>query len=248
MRFHDHFSGHAAGYAQGRPTYPEALFDWLAAQCARRALAWDAGCGNGQAALALARRFERVIATDPSAEQVAQAAPAANVEYRVEPAEAPTLAPHGADLVTVAQALHWFELERFFAAVRRTLAPGGVVAVWTYGLSHVDAAVDAAFRHLYDEVLGPYWPHERRHVENGYAELPFPFEAIAAPPFAMACDWTLAQYQAYLRTWSASNRYLRATGRDAVAETAGRFTAAWGDPDRPRRVEWPLGLRVGRVG
>jgi SAM-dependent methyltransferase len=247
MNFRDHFSGHAAGYAQGRPTYPDALFEWLAAQCARRALAWDAGCGNGQAARALAPHFAQVVGTDPSAEQVAQAAPAANLEYRVEPAEQPGFAAASVDLVTVAQALHWFELERFFAAVRRVAAPGGVLAVWTYGLSNVDAAVDAAFRHLYDDVLGPYWPPERRHVENGYAELPFPFERIAAPAFAMTRDWTLAQYQAYLRTWSAAARHRRETGRDAVAETHARFAAAWGDPDTPRRVSWPLNLRVGRV-
>lgn len=248
MSFHDHFSGHAAGYAQSRPSYPEALFAWLAAQCARRALAWDAGCGNGQAARALASHFARVVGTDPSAEQIAQAAPAPNLEYRVEAAEQPTFADAGVDLVTVAQALHWFELERFYAAVRRVAAPGGLLAAWSYGLSNVDAAVDAAFRHLYDDVLGPYWPPERRHVENGYAELPFPFERVEPPAFAMQRDWTLPQYLAYLRTWSASQRHLRATGRDAVAECEPHFAAAWGDPTTPRRVSWPLSLRVGRVG
>lgn len=247
MSFHDHFSGHAAGYAQARPSYPPGLFAWLAAQCPRHALAWDAGCGNGQAAQALAMHFTQVVATDPSAEQVAQASPAPNLEYRVEPAEAPTLEPHGADLATVAQALHWFDLPRFYAAVRRTLTPDGVLAVWTYGLSHVDAGVDHVFRRLYDDVLGPYWPHERRHVENGYAELPFPFDPIEAPPFAMRCDWTLAQYLAYLRTWSAAQRYLRASGVDPVALVEADFAAAWGDPDLRRPVQWPLGLRVGRM-
>lgn len=247
MSFRDHFSGHAAGYAQGRPTYPPALFEWLAALCPRRALAWDAGCGNGQAAHALARHFERVIATDPSAEQVAQGTPAPNLEYRVEPAESPSLEAHSADLATAAQAFHWFDLPRYFAAVRRTLTPAGILAVWTYGLSNVDAGVDRVFRKLYDEVLGPYWPAERRHVENGYAELSFPFESIAAPAFAMQCDWTLSQYLAYLRTWSASQRYLRATGVDPVALIEPELTTAWGDPAARRTVEWPLGVRVGRV-
>lgn len=247
MSFRDHFSGHAAGYAQGRPTYPPALFEWLATLCPRRALAWDAGCGNGQAAHALARHFGRVIATDPSAEQVAQGTPAPNLEYRVEPAESPSLEAHSADLATAAQAFHWFDLPRYFAAVRRTLTPAGILAVWTYGLSNVDAGVDRMFRKLYDEVLGPYWPAERRHVENGYAELPFPFEPIPAPAFAMQCDWTLSQYLAYLRTWSASQRYLRATGVDPVALIEPELTTAWGDPAQPRIVEWPLGLRVGRV-
>jgi SAM-dependent methyltransferase len=247
MRFHDHFSGHAAGYAQARPTYPDDLFDWLATQCAQRERAWDAGCGNGQAAQALAQRFAHVIATDPSAEQIAQATPHARIEYRVEAAEAPTLAPASVDLVTVAQALHWFDLERFHATVRRVLRPAGVVAVWTYGLSKVDAGVDAVFHRLYDEILGPYWPAERRHVENGYAELAFPYAPIDAPPFAMRSRWSLAQYLAYLRTWSATQRHLRATGADAVDQVAAEFAVAWGDPTEAREVRWPLGLRVGRV-
>lgn len=247
MSFHDHFSGHAAGYAQARPTYPAALFEWLAAQCARRELAWDAGCGNGQAARALAQHFAQVIATDPSAEQIAQATPHPRIAYRAEPAEAPTLAPRSVDLVTVAQAMHWFDLDRFFAAVTHTLRPDGVIAVWTYGLSTVDAGVDRCFRRLYDDILGPHWPAERRHVENGYAELPFPFAPIAAPAFAMRCEWTLPQYLAYLRTWSATQRYLRTTGHDAVTLIEEEMAAAWGEPQRVRTVEWPLGLRVGRV-
>ena len=248
MNFSDHFSGHAAGYAQARPTYPDALFDWLATQCANRTLAWDAGCGNGQAAIALARHFARVVATDPSAQQIAQAPVNARIEYRVEPAESPTLDALSVDLVTVAQAMHWFDLDRFHASVARVLRPDGIIAVWTYGLSNVDAAVDRVFRRLYDDILGPYWPSERRHVENGYAELAFPYAMIEAPAFAMQCRWNLAQYLAYLRTWSASQRYLRATGEDAVARLAADFAAAWGDdPERVREVSWPLGLRVGRA-
>jgi SAM-dependent methyltransferase len=247
MSFRDHFSGHAAGYAQARPTYPPALFDWLVQQAPARDAAWDAGCGNGQAALALARHFGRVVATEPSAEQVAQAAPHPRVEYRIEAAETPSLDQCSVDLVSVAQALHWFDLDRFHAAVRRVLRPGGVIAVWTYGLSHVDAAVDAVFHRLYEDVLGPFWPPERRHVENGYAELAFPYASIAAPAFEMRCDWNLDQYLAYLRTWSATQRYLRARSEDPVSLVAADFADAWGEPGRVRTVHWPLGLRVGRV-
>lgn len=247
MSFHDHFSGHAAGYAQARPTYPPALFEWLASQCAQRELAWDAGCGNGQATQALTAHFAQVRGTDPSAEQIAQAAPHPRIVYRAEAAEAPTLDAQSTDLVTVAQALHWFDLERFYAAVRRCLRPAGVIAVWTYGLCRVDDGVDRQFMRLYDDILGPYWPPERRHVENGYVELPFPFAPIAAPAFAMHGDWTLAQYLAYLRTWSATQRHLRATGADAVEGVAADLAQAWGEPERARRVIWPLGLRVGRI-
>ena len=137
MAFKDHFSGHAAAYARARPTYPDALFDWLAAQCAGHALAWDAGCGNGQASIALASRFDRVHASDPSATQVAAAPTHPRVAWHVEPAEQCSLPDASADLVTVAQAYHWFDYERFAAEATRVLRPGGVVAVWAYGVSSV---------------------------------------------------------------------------------------------------------------
>jgi SAM-dependent methyltransferase len=247
MNFKDHFSGHAVGYAQARPTYPAAWFDWLAAQCARHDVAWDAGCGNGQASRALAAHFAQVIGTDPSATQIEAAIPQAGIEYRVEPAESPSLPDASVDLVTVAQALHWFDLDAFHAAVARVLRPGGVIAVWTYGLSLVGAAVDAQVRELYDGVLGEYWPPERRHVENAYAELAFPFDALAAPSFEMRCDWTLPQYLDYLRTWSATQRYLRATGDDPVTRFESVLASAWGEPNTVRAVRWPLGTRVGRL-
>lgn len=247
MRFADHFSGHASAYAAARPTYPDALFDWLSGLCATRAAAWDAGCGNGQASAALAAHFDRVIATDPSAAQIAAAAPHPRVDYRVEPAESPSLDDASVDLVLVAQALHWFEQERFHASVARVLKPGGVFAAVSYGLSEVDAAVDAVYRRLYDG-LDAWWPPERRHVENGYRELPFPYAPIEAPAFAMRLDWTLPQYLAYLRSWSATQRCLRDTGRDAVGECEAAFAAAWGDPAQAREVRFPLTLRVGRFG
>jgi SAM-dependent methyltransferase len=249
MAFKDHFSRHAADYAAARPTYPAALFDWLSETCRHHDLAWDAGCGNGQASLALAHHFQRVHASDPSDEQIAQAPPDARIHWRVEPAERCSLPDHSADLVTVAQAYHWFNHARFCAEAARVLRPGGVIALWCYGLTHVDEAVDAVFRELYDRRLGDtYWPPERRHVENGYRELPFPFEPISdVPRFTMRLDWTLAQYLAYLRSWSASQKYLRETGRDAVGELAGDFAAAWGAPDATRSVSWPLSLRVGRT-
>jgi len=247
MSFKDHFSGHAGTYAAARPHYPEALFAWLAALPARHELAWDAGCGNGQASVALARHFQRVIGTDPSAAQIAAAAPAENVEYRVEPAEAPSIKDASVDLVTVAQAYHWFDLPRFDAAVRRVLRPGGTLAVWSYGLCRVTPEVDALYDELYEPVLGPYWPAERAHVENGYRDLPFPFEeSIDAPVFAMQPAWTLAQYLAYLRSWSATQRYLQARGEDPVERMAPRFAAAWGEPMTEREVRFPLRLRVGR--
>lgn len=249
MAFKDHFSRHAADYAAARPTYPDALFDWLSGACRHHDLAWDAGCGNGQASLALAHHFQRVHASDPSAEQIAQAPADARIHWRVEPAETCGLPDHCADLVTVAQAYHWFDHARFCTEAKRVLRPGGVIALWCYGLTQVDDAVDALFQRLYDERLGDaYWPPERRHVENGYRELPFPFEPIpAVPRFSMRLDWTLAQYLAYLRSWSASQKYQRETGRDALTGLLDDFGAAWGDPAQARSVSWPLSLRAGRI-
>lgn len=244
--FKDHFSGHASVYAAARPTYPPALFDWLAAQCPHRRLVWDAGCGNGQASVALAAHFERVFASDPSATQIDAAAAHANVRYAVEPAEQCSLPDHCADLVTVAQALHWFDTERFYAEVRRVLAAGGLLAVWTYELSNVSTAVDAVFLRLY-HALDAWWPPERRHVEARYSTLPFPFEPVATPKFELHCDWTLGQYLTYLRSWSAAQRFLKATGSDAVAGIEADLRAAWGEPGQTRAVRWPMTVKLGRA-
>ena len=248
MAFQDHFSGHAADYAAARPTYPPELFQWLSDQCLHHDLAWDVGCGNGQASLALAHHFQRVHASDPSEEQIANAPADPRITWRVESAEIVSLRNHSVDLVTAAQAFHWFNQARFCAEAARVLRPGGLVAVWCYGQSRVDLAVDAVFHELYETRLGAYWPPERRHVENGYRAQPFPFEVITdAPHFSMECTWTLDQYLAYLRTWSASQRCLRDTGRDAAGELAPDFARAWGDPTTARTVRWPLSLRAGRT-
>jgi SAM-dependent methyltransferase len=247
MSFRDHFSSHAASYRDSRPLYPPALFEWLAASCLHHDLAWDAGCGNGQASVALARHFENVFATDPSAEQIANASPQPRVRYACQPAETCSLPDACADLVTVAQAMHWFDMPRFQAEARRVLKPGGLIAAWTYAESRVDAGVDAVFDQLHNVLLDDYWPAGREHVISQYRDLPFDFETIATPAFEMRCEWTLPQYFAYLRSWSASQRHLRETGRDAVAGIAEAMQLAWDDPDQIRSVTWPLTLKAGRT-
>ena len=247
MTFKDHFSAHASVYHAARPTYPDALFDWLATQAPARGLAWDGGCGNGQAAVALCEHFTRVIATDPSAMQIANAETRPNIDYRVEPAERSSLADACADLVTVAQALHWFDVNAFYAQVRRVLKPRGVFAAWTYGDCRVDAAVDALKDRLYVDLTGPYWPPERVHVESGYRDLPFPFTDVAAPSFVMHVQWTVEQFLGYLRSWSASQRYLKATGDDPVTLIERDLRTAWGNADRQHEVCWQFHLRCGRI-
>lgn len=148
--------------------------------------------------------------------------------------------------MTVAQALHWFDLARFYPALRATLRPSGVVAVWGYGMMRIAAAVDAVVNHYYHDVVGPHWPPERRHIENGYRDLPFPFAAIEAPPFDMTAAWTVDALLGYLDTWSASRRYLAVHGRHPLEGVERELRAAWG-PVRERIVTWPLFLRAGRV-
>ncbi len=248
VSFADLFSAVARGYAAFRPSYPFALFDWLAGQAPARGVAWDCATGSGQAAVDLARCFTRVVATDASAAQLAQAVPHERIEYRVAPAEAPGLETGSVDLIVVAQALHWFDVERFHAEVRRVLKPQGVIAEWCYGLTIVDGeAVDALVQHYYSAVVGPYWPAERSHIETGYRDLPFPFAAIPAPVFSMEVEWTLAQLAGYLRTWSATARFLEAQGRDPVVDLERRLEPLWQSPGETRRVSWPLALRVGRA-
>lgn len=245
--FKDHFSDHSALYAQARPHYPDALFAWIADAAPAHGCAWDAGCGNGQASVALARHFRHVVATDPSAQQIGHAIADPRIEYRAEPAEHTSLASHSVDAVTVAQALHWFDLAAFVEEVRRVAKPGALFAAWSYANCRVNPSVDAIVADLYDGVLGPFWPPERKWVDEGYASLALPFAAVDAPAFEMRADWNAAQFLAYLASWSAAQRHREATGDDAVAAVADRVCAAWGDGARPRPVRWTLAIRAGRL-
>lgn len=245
--FTDHFSPVSGAYADFRPTYPAALFDWLAAIAPARACVWDCACGSGQASLDLAARFARVEATDASAAQLAGAAMHPGVHYRQAPAEDAGLAAASVDLITVAQALHWFDLPRFYAEVRRVLKPGGVLAVWSYGVQQVEGeAVNDLVQHFYRDTVGPFWPPQRAWVEQGYRGLDFPFEALAAPAFSMTAHWPLPRLLGYFRSWSATGRYLAAHGHDPVDALAGAISPLWGAPETLRAVSWPLAVRVGR--
>ena len=243
----DHFGQVATHYANHRPAYPVALFAWLASQCNDNTLAWDCGAGSGQASAALATHFKQVLATDMSAEQLARAIPHPRIAYRTALAESSGLPDQSADLVTVAQALHWFDTARFYGEVKRVLKPGGVVAAWSYGVIGIDGdEVNALLQDFYHRVIGPYWPPERHHVETGYRELPFPFQRLDTPSLAMQTDWTLAHLAGYLRSWSASARYAEDTGRDAVNDLVVQLEPCWGDPLLKRTVRWPLALLAGR--
>lgn len=245
--FTDHFSGASDRYAAFRPDYPAALFTWLACLCAEHDAAWDCATGSGQAAAGLAPHFRAVIASDASAEQIAHARGPANVSLRVATAENSGLADASADLVTVAQAAHWFDLPRFYAEARRVLKPGGVIALWGYGRLVLPDGMDAIFRRFYVETIGPYWPAERSLIDDGYRSLDFPFAGIAAPEFFIEVEWSLPRLMDYVSTWSAVKRYREAAGEDPLPQLVAELAPLWGDARTARSLRWPLFLRVGRV-
>ncbi len=242
----DHFSGHAAQYARSRPDYPPALFDFVATLGPARELAWDCGCGNGQASGPLAERFERVHATDVSAPQVAQAPAHPRITYRVAPAEVSGLPASSVDVVAVAQALHWFATDAFFAEVRRVLKQGGALAAWTYRPPTSGDALDEVQRDFHRRVVGPYWPPERHWVDEGYVGLPFPFARVETPAFAIERTWTQPEWLDYLGSWSASQRYQAVRGEDPRAQMREALERAWPDPAQPKHFTWEVVLLAGR--
>lgn len=245
--FKDHFSGTAANYARYRPAYPVELFRWLAAIAPAHDRAWDCGTGSGQAACELAEYFTSVIATDPSTQQLLHARSHPHVTYAAMTAEHAALATDTVRLVTVAQALHWFEPPGFFREVRRVVAPGGIIAVWSYGLLTIDPGMDGVIGDFYRNRVGAHWPPERAIVDAGMAGIDFPFDEIVAPPFAMEADWTLDQFAGYVGTWSAVNRYVATEGTNPVPEFIRALRPAWGSSTEQRRIRWPLSMRVGTV-
>lgn len=245
--FPDHFSGHAPDYRTYRPNYPPELFAFLRSLGPNGQRVWDCGTGNGQAAVALAEHFPEVFATDASAEQIAQADSHPHVTYAIAPAERCPLPDASVNLVTVAQALHWFRFDEFYAEVRRVCRPCGVLAVWTYDLHSVGSDVDPILQRLQDEFVGPYWPPERKYVFAQYRTIPFPFAEVSTPRFDMTATWDLPRLLGYMNTWSATKRFIQQHGFNPVERLTPELTAAWGDPTAARTVRWPLFLRCGCV-
>jgi SAM-dependent methyltransferase len=244
--FKDHFSDRAADYATYRPHYPPALADYLTSLAPARHVAWDVGCGSGQFSTLLGDRFERVFATDASAEQIARAVPHRHVKYAVAPAERTDITASSVDLITVAQAAHWFDLPRFYDEVRRVAQPGGAIAMFTYGITVVNRPVGPVVDDFYSRVLGAWWPRERRHTENGYRDFDFPFDEVDPPEIEMAVDWSVDQFLGYVGTWSGVRALIAAEGDAPFRMFSMKVRDAWGST-LLRRVSWPLAMRVGRV-
>lgn len=242
MAFNDHFSTQAQTYVDSRPDYPPELYEFIISQANGYALCWDAATGNGQAAVALAQYFDRVVATDASRAQLEQAVGGANIDYRCEPAEHSSLKDESVDLVTVAQALHWFDFEPFYQEVRRVLKPGGLVAAWTYGLLTVNSDIDSIIEDFYSGVLGSYWPQERGYVDKAYKTIPFPYKKIDTPTLSIKREWSLEQLCGYLESWSAVQQYKKENGSSGIATVQKQLEPYWASN---RTVSWPISLLLG---
>lgn len=241
------FDQGGSAYARFRPEYPAQLADYLAAQAPDHQLAVDVGCGNGQLTALLGHRFDQVAGFDPSADQIANATAGANIVYQRAPAEQIPLADASASLITAAQAAHWFDLPRFYGEARRIGKRGAVLALVSYGVMEPDPELVDRFRRFYDDEIGPFWPAERKLVDDGYRTLDFPFVELSAPPLRIDLAWDLAAFLGYVSTWSAV-RGAREAGQQALLDAfAADIAAAWGDAARERAVSFPLNLRIGQL-
>jgi SAM-dependent methyltransferase len=240
----DHFSSVAAKYAECRPSYPGALVSYLAALTPAHRLAWDCGTGSGQAAVLLAAHFARVVATDASDSQLQHAVRHPRIEYRRGSDADSGLDAACCDLVSAAQAAHWFDLPAFYAEVDRVLVPHGVLALWGYASIEIAPDLDPLIRSFEHERVGQYWPSGRERATDRYRNLPFPYSRLDAPEFVMERRWTSAEFLDYVRTWSAVDRCRAAEGVDPVNELAAPLGRLWGPFTRD--VRWPLHMLVGR--
>jgi ubiquinone/menaquinone biosynthesis C-methylase UbiE len=247
MNFKDYFSKQASEYTRYRPHYPAALFKYLAELTTDHQLAWDCATGSGQAALGLANYFEKIIATDASDKQIAHASAHEKVTYIVAAAEMTEIVSASVDLIVVAQALHWFNLDKFYAEVRRVSKAKGVLAVWSYSLLRITPAIDRLVDKFYTEVVGPFWPIERKFVDDKYQSIRFPFEEYSTPSFYMEVRWNLNHLTGYLKTWSAVQRFKEEQKTDPVEVFAQDLVREWGRPEEEKRIRWPINMRVGRI-
>jgi SAM-dependent methyltransferase len=257
MAFKDHFSGIADAYAAARPEYPDELFDVIAARVPREARVWEPGCGSGQATRGLAARFARVHATDPSAQQIAQHwanlphrlagedGGGGNVTLAVEPGEHTTLPNASVQLVAVAQALHWFDRNAFFAECERVLVPGGVLAAWGYADFVAPEGMIDAVEDLRG-LIEPYWPPERALIDAQYAGFDWPFPALPTPGLWLEAEWTLPHFLRYLSSMSAVARCRADLGENAIERSSAALKDAWGEAGDTRIIQWPLFLHLRR--
>ena len=245
--FKDYFSSQSTQYSIYRPKYPKRLFSYLHGECRETKLAWDVGTGNGQAAQALSLYFDKVYATDASSSQIVNAIPKSNINYAIANEQAPALKRRSVNLITVAQALHWFDLEVFYAEADRVLKRYGLIACWSYNMFSIDVKIDREIDWFYSEFLKEFWPPERRLVETRYRTLSFPFRELRPPNFEIKAIWNFENMLGFLNTCSAVSNFKSREGYEPISTNIERFKLAWGDTDENKEVKWPISIRVGHV-
>jgi SAM-dependent methyltransferase len=242
----DNFSAGSDKYAKYRPTYPAEFFEYLKSIVPVRKNAWDCGTGNGQVAYALAGIFDRVFATDISQAQIDNARQALNISYSVQPAEKTNFEDRQFDLIVVAQAIHWFDFEKFYAEVFRTAKENAVICVVGYGRIEITDQIDNIITAFYNNVIGPYWDKERKYIDEGYKTIPFPFKEIQAPNFVLRLNWTFDHLIGYLNTWSAVKHFIKGNGYNPVDKLQSELGPYW-DQNQVMEVRFSLLLRVGQI-
>ncbi len=247
MSFKDHFSSLAPDYSQFRPRYPKSLFEYLSSLVARHERAWDCGTGSGQAANGLVPFFDQVVATDASRQQIANAQKHERIVYLVSYSESVNIQSDSVDLVTTAQAIHWFKIDGFFKEVARVAREDGVVAVWAYRFIYISDPIDELLEYFHEKIIKQYWSAENRIVDEGLKSLPFPFDEIQTPEFEMEADWDLDHLIGFLGTWSAVKLFKEHEGTDPIKPIERELREAWGEAHQKRNIRWPLSLRVGRI-
>ena len=241
----DNFSKQSGIYAKYRPGYPPELYENIIRQVQNKDAAWDCGTGNGQAAKELSFAFTKVFATDISQKQIDHAFQKDNIFYSVQPAEQTNFPASSFDLVTVAQALHWFRFDEFYAEVKRVTKQGSIFAGWTYSLLRISDTIDKLIGDHHYHTLGGYWDDERKYVDQEYRNIPFPFAKINTPVFTMDYNWTIEELEGYLNTWSALQKFTREKNYNPVDELVLRIKPFW--KQEKMRVSFPIHLLMGRV-
>lgn len=241
----DNFSKQSAGYAKYRPAYPQQLYDFIFQQVADKQIAWDCATGNGQAAKELAKVFDKVCATDISQKQIEQAVQQPNIFYSVQPAEQTNFPDNSFDLITVAQALHWFRFDNFYAEVRRVAKANSIFAGWTYSLVRISKEIDALIEDHHNNTLGSYWDDERKYVNEEYRTIPFPFKKLATPGFTISYEWTHEELEGYFNTWSALQKFITEEHYNPVGELMARIKTFW--KQGKMKINFPIHLLIGQI-
>jgi len=247
MREHkDYFSTQANVYATFRPTYPASIYEFIFQHLKKKRRAWDCATGNGQVARHLANYFEEVYATDISQKQLDQAIQQNNIFYSLNPAEKTSFPDDHFDLITVGQALHWFDRDRFYEEVKRVGKPGALLAVWGYALMYIEPAIDKVIMNFYDNIVGPYWDQARRLVEEEYRSISFPFEELPTPKFFITSTWTITHLAGYLESWSATQKYIQTHGVNPVPALLKDVEQLW-EQETTKSIRFPVFLKLGRI-